>query len=86
MSDGSARMLERVGVVVTEDCEAIVRLERFNCRRSNAANSEMVAGLEDAYEHRGAADQSGSATPGKRLHTGRSRNDQVATDIRLYLR
>ncbi|MDR1734270.1 MAG: argininosuccinate lyase [Oscillospiraceae bacterium] len=24
--------------------------------------------------------------PGKRLHTGRSRNDQVATDIRLYLR
>jgi argininosuccinate lyase len=23
---------------------------------------------------------------GKRLHTGRSRNDQVATDIRLYLR
>ena len=24
--------------------------------------------------------------PGKKLHTGRSRNDQVATDIRLYLR
>ncbi|KAI5936238.1 Argininosuccinate lyase, partial [Manis javanica] len=24
--------------------------------------------------------------PGKRLHTGRSRNDQVATDVRLWLR
>jgi hypothetical protein len=38
-----------------------------------------------APEHRGAPDRLvGDA--GKRLHTGRSRNDQVATDVRLWLR
>ncbi len=28
----------------------------------------------------------GSAMPGKKLHTGRSRNDQVALDMKLYTR
>ena len=40
---------------------------------------------EDAHEHRIAADNLIGDT-GKKLHTGRSRNDQVATDIRLWLR
>ena len=31
------------------------------------------------------ADTAASATAGKRLHTARSRNDQVALDLRLYL-
>ncbi|MBS7405793.1 MAG: argininosuccinate lyase, partial [Oxalobacter sp.] len=43
-------------------------------------------GLEDVHTNieRRLTDLIGDA--GKRLHTGRSRNDQVATDIRLYLR
>ncbi len=39
-----------------------------------------------APEHRGAPDRPLIGDAGKRLHTGRSRNDQVATDIRLWLR
>jgi hypothetical protein len=38
-----------------------------------------------AHEHRGAPDRA-HRLAGKKLHTGRSRNDQVATDVRLYLR
>ena len=46
----------------------------------------MVGGAgRCAHEYRGQTDRTDRRT-GKKLHTGRSRNDQVATDIRLYLR
>ncbi|MCI4000730.1 lyase family protein, partial [Klebsiella pneumoniae] len=47
---------------------------------------EWSSDLEDVHMNieRRLTDKIGDA--GKRLHTGRSRNDQVATDIRLWLR
>ena len=39
-----------------------------------------------AFRGRGLAHPTRSAAPGERLHTGRSRNDQVACDLRLYLK
>ena len=50
-----------------------------------AGSFQWLLDLEDAPEHRKRlVELVGDA--GKRLHTGRSRNDQVATDIRLWLR
>ena len=81
-----ARMLAAVGVLSTTDLAAIERglaAVGDEIRRGDFAWS---ADLEDVHlniEHRLTA-LIGDA--GKRLHTGRSRNDQVATDLRLYLR
>ncbi len=85
-SQAHARMLARQGVLSDADVDAIVS-------GLDAIKAEIEAGdfpwdpaLEDVHMNIEArlTDRIGDA--GKRLHTGRSRNDQVATDIRLYMR
>jgi len=81
-----ARMLEHVGVLSAEECAAIVAgLEdiRVDIERGDFAWSTALEDVHMNIEAR-LTDRIGAA--GKKLHTGRSRNDQVATDIRLYLR
>ncbi|HQD56920.1 MAG TPA: argininosuccinate lyase, partial [Candidatus Competibacteraceae bacterium] len=81
-----ARMLARVGVLSPQDCEAIVQgLETI---RAEIERGEFVwsVELEDVHMNIEARLTARIGDAGKRLHTGRSRNDQVATDIRLYLR
>ena len=81
-----ARMLERIGVLTDKECDAIVEgLDDIALDISNGDFNWSVE-LEDVHMNIEArlTDRIGDA--GKKLHTGRSRNDQVATDIRLYLR
>ncbi len=81
-----ARMLERIGVLAEKECDAIVEgLGDIALDISNGDFNWSVE-LEDVHMNIEArlTDRVGDA--GKKLHTGRSRNDQVATDIRLYLR
>ncbi|BFM09994.1 argininosuccinate lyase [Simiduia litorea] len=81
-----ATMLAKVGVLTdAERAEIIEGLE--------AIRAEIVAGkfqwsvqLEDVHMNIESALTARIGITGKKLHTGRSRNDQVATDIRLYLR
>ncbi|MDX1653932.1 MAG: argininosuccinate lyase [Candidatus Competibacteraceae bacterium] len=87
--DGSiahATMLAKVGVLSESDRKAIV--EGLEAIRGEIDRGEFVWSLEREDVHMNIearlVDKIGAA--GKRLHTGRSRNDQVATDIRLYLR
>ena len=81
-----ARMLTRVGVLSREDCEAIVRgLEEIRAEIERG-EFEWSLALEDVHMNIEARLIERIGDAGKRLHTGRSRNDQVATDIRLYLR
>jgi argininosuccinate lyase len=87
--DGSlahARMLSEKGILSAED-------ERAIREGLEAIRGEVLAGtfawredLEDVHMNieRALTERVGSA--GARLHTARSRNDQVATDLRLYLR
>ena len=87
--DGSiahARMLHKIGLLSRHDVDAIIN-------GLNEIRVEIVRGdfnwsvaLEDVHMNIEArlVDRIGEA--GKRLHTGRSRNDQVATDMRLFLR
>lgn len=81
-----ATMLMRVGVLSAEDHAAIVQGLTAIQAEIEAGQFEWRVDLEDVHmniEHR-LTERIGIA--GKRLHTGRSRNDQVATDIRLYVR
>jgi argininosuccinate lyase len=81
-----ARMLARQGILSEEERDAIVAgLERIRARIERGELQWSVP-LEDVHMNIEAALTADIGEPGKRLHTGRSRNDQVATDIRLWLR
>lgn len=81
-----ARMLAHVGVLTDGECESIVGgLEQIEAEIESGQFAWSVA-LEDVHMNIEARLTDRVGEVGKKLHTGRSRNDQVATDIRLYLR
>lgn len=81
-----ARMLMRQGILGSEECDAIIDgLGRIQASIEDGSFVWSVA-LEDVHMNIEAALTELIGDAGKRLHTGRSRNDQVATDIRLWLR
>jgi len=81
-----ARMLHAVGILTAADLEAIEKGLAAIGDEIRAGSFPWSIDLEDVHLNieRRLTDMVGDA--GKRLHTGRSRNDQVATDVRLYLR
>lgn len=81
-----ATMLASVGVLTDDEKTAIIN--GLNDIKSDIENGrfEWSVGLEDVHMNIEAALTEKIGITGKKLHTGRSRNDQVATDIRLYLR
>jgi argininosuccinate lyase len=85
-SKAHARMLQQVGVLSGADCTAILNgLDTIKQEIESGAFVWSVA-REDVHMNIEARLTELVGAAGKRLHTGRSRNDQVATDIRLYLR
>jgi len=81
-----ARMLAKVGVLTEAECNAIVAgLTDIRAEIERGEFTWSVA-LEDVHMNIEARLTERIGLAGKKLHTGRSRNDQVATDIRLYLR
>lgn len=87
--DGSlahAAMLAKVGVITEQDLADIRRGMAQICEEITSGAFEWQLELEDVHLNIEARLTALIGDAGKRLHTGRSRNDQVATDIRLYLR
>jgi len=85
-SKAHAGMLARVGVLTDEESRTIIEgldqiLEDIEQGEFSWSNT-----LEDVHMNIEARLTENIGDIGKKLHTGRSRNDQVATDIRLYLR
>lgn len=81
-----ASMLEKIGVLSSEDGQLIREgLEKITAEIESGEFNWSVS-LEDVHMNIEARLTELIGDAGKRLHTGRSRNDQVATDIRLYLR
>jgi len=81
-----ARMLARQGILSREECDAIVGgLTRIRAR-IDAGEFAWRVELEDVHMNVESALTADIGIAGKKLHTGRSRNDQVATDVRLWLR
>ncbi len=79
-------MLARQGILSAEDKEVIVKgLEGI---REDLETGRLIitAGYEDIHSFVEAALTERVGEAGKRLHTGRSRNDQVALDMKLYTR
>lgn len=85
-SRAHAKMLAQQKVLSAEDLAAILKgLDEVEAE-IDAGTFEFTIALEDVHMNieKRLTDKIGDA--GKRLHTARSRNDQVATDTRLYLR
>ena len=81
-----ADMLCAAGVLTAQELDEIRRgLSQVRDEISNGSFNWSVE-LEDVHMNIEARLTEIIGVTGKKLHTGRSRNDQVATDIRLYLR
>ena len=85
-SQAHARMLAKQGIVSEQDADAI-------CKGLDQVLAEIQAGtfvfkteLEDVHMNVESRLKEIIGEPAGRLHTARSRNDQVATDFRLYVR
>ena len=87
--DGSiahARMLAACEIITAEEATAIVDgLEEIR-GEITAGRFEFTAAKEDIHLHIESALTTKLGDIGRKLHTARSRNDQVATDLRLYCR
>lgn len=85
-SQAHAQMLAKVGVLTRAEADAI-------CKGLDSIATDIAAGrfewkqaLEDVHMNIESELTRRIGDAGKKLHTGRSRNDQVATDLRLYVR
>ncbi|WP_348703975.1 argininosuccinate lyase [Acidovorax soli] len=81
-----AEMLNAQGILSAEDHAAIQRGMAQISGEIEAGQFEWKLDLEDVHLNIEARLTELVGIAGKRLHTGRSRNDQVATDVRLWLR
>ncbi len=85
-SQAHAKMLARQGLLTTQECQAI-------CETLDEIGGELAAGslplkieLEDIHMHVEQALIDRLGDTGRKLHTARSRNDQVSTDTRMWIR
>ena len=85
-SRAHAKMLGHVGVLSTEDVELILQGLNEVSSEIESDDFDWSVELEDVHMNIEARLTAKIGDAGKRLHTGRSRNDQVATDIRLYVK
>jgi len=85
-SQAHARMLAARGLISGADADTIVAgLDRV-CQEFVSGARELDPALEDIHMNVETRLIELIGEPGRRLHTARSRNDQVATDMRLYAR
>src|SRR4051812_39380113 len=81
-----ATMLEKVGLITAAEREAIENGLRAIEKDIEAGNFTFDVSLEDIHMDVEAELIKRIGEPGRKLHTGRSRNDQVATDLLLWLK
>ncbi len=81
-----AEMLARTGIISEEDGKAIAEGLKSIIADVDAGKIEITDKYEDVHSFVEAVLTERIGDAGKRLHTGRSRNDQVALDMKLYTR
>jgi argininosuccinate lyase len=87
--DGSiahARMLAACGLMTAAEADAIAAALEEIRREIAEGQFEFTVSKEDIHLHIESALTARLGDAGRKLHTARSRNDQVATDLRLYCR
>ncbi|PKQ13542.1 MAG: argininosuccinate lyase [Alphaproteobacteria bacterium HGW-Alphaproteobacteria-1] len=85
-SRAHAAMLAATGIVSDKDAEAMREGLLTVLSEIEGGNFEFSTALEDIHMNVEARLKALVGEPAGRLHTGRSRNDQVATDFRLWVR
>lgn len=85
-SAAHANMLAKVGLLENDECRQIVQALEDIRHEIEQGQFEFHTELEDVHTHieRALIDRLGDV--GRKLHTARSRNDQVSTDLRLWVR
>lgn len=81
-----AEMLGKCGIIPLEDSEKIVCGLKEVLADIESGKAEFMVDAEDIHMNVETMLTEKIGAAGKRLHTGRSRNDQVALDIRMYLK
>ncbi len=81
-----ARMLAKQGIISQDEAQTILRGLETILADIEAGNFEFSVALEDIHMNIEARLIERIGAVGGKLHTARSRNDQVALDVRLYLR
>ncbi len=81
-----ARMLGRIGILTTEETQKIIEGLGFILEEIEKGSVQFEVGAEDIHMNIEKLLTEKIGEVGKKLHTGRSRNDQVALDFRLFLR
>jgi argininosuccinate lyase len=85
-SQAHARMLAAVGLIAPADADAIVAGLDQVAGELERGERQLDPALEDIHMNVETRLTELIGEPGRRLHTARSRNDQVATDLKLYAR
>jgi len=79
-------MLEHVGLLSKEDLDALLPALRELYRQAEAGNFVIEDGIEDVHSQVELMLTRQLGEVGKKVHTGRSRNDQVLVDLKLFTR
>jgi argininosuccinate lyase len=81
-----AKMLAKQGILSQDDCNAIIKGLQAIQKEIEEGTFPFNEKLEDIHMNIEARLTELIGDAGRRLHTARSRNDQVVTDVRLYLK
>ncbi len=85
-STAHAQMLAKVGLIDEDECRQIVETLAEIGEEIASGNFHFQEELEDVHMNIEAALTDRLGDIGRKLHTARSRNDQIATDLRLWSR
>jgi argininosuccinate lyase len=85
-SQAHARMLAEVGLITADEAEELVKELYKIGEQIDAGKMEFSISLEDIHTHIEKALIAELGDTGRKLHTGRSRNDQVVTAVKLWTR
>lgn len=81
-----AAMLQKIGIITEEENVQLQQALANIQQTIEAGNFKIEDGVEDIHSQIEWMLTEAVGEAGKKIHTGRSRNDQVATDIKLFLR
>ena len=81
-----AKMLHSIGILSNEELLAVENALENILKKTISKDFKIDDGVEDVHSQIEMMLTEMIGEAGKRIHTGRSRNDQIATDIKLYLK
>ncbi len=81
-----ARMLQEVGLLDEKEWAALDKELKAIYQRIEKGNFSIEKGIEDVHSQVEVLLTKKLGAPGKKIHTGRSRNDQVLLDMKLFMR